>query len=383
MAPLPSTTSLTRTKQSSNNSVGFLVGLYALCSSSLSIVNKWAILAIPYPSIVTACQFCTTSTVVLVLGKVGVLDVEPLETKKMCRMAPINVIFYLAIFTNGKLLQYSTVETFIAFRSLTPILVSCLDTVVRGEPAPSPRTILTLIAIAAGAASYARDDANFDARGYAWACAYLVIIVTEMVYAKHVTATIGLSTWGLVLYQNVIALTLAPVAAVATGELARFKDAATHLILLQQTSDTSQTPPSLGSQSQANALEKAALAASSSSSHQHLEERRYLRRRLLGGDTGRISPDYAVPIVASCVLAVGISFAGWGARSSVSATQFTVLGVACKLATVAINIAVWEHHAPLLAQLSILLCIFASVLYQQSAKKDKEVKLRKLATDSA
>ena len=250
----------------------------------------------------------------------------------MMKMVPINIIFYLAIFTNGKVLQYSTVETFIAFRSLTPILVSLLDTTVRGEPAPSIRTMLSLVAIAAGAGLYARDDDNYNALGYAWALGYLVIITLEMVYAKHITGTIGLSTWGLVLYQNVIALTLAPVAAVATGELSQMVNAVAEL-----------------------------------------DQRSLLRghqRHLTSFQS--IQPDFLLPLTLSCGLAVGISFAGWGARSAITATQFTVLGVACKLATVAINLLVWDHHAPGLAQLSIILCIFASVLYQQSAKIDKE-----------
>ena len=61
-----------------------------------------------------------------------------------------------------------------------------------------------------------------------------------------------------------------------------------------------------------------------------------------------------------------------------------MLGVACKLATVAINVLAWSHHASLGAQASIVLCIVASVLYQQSAKRaraaaNKEAALRKLA----
>lgn len=303
-----------------------LTVMYAACSSSLSIVNKWAILTLPYPSLVTACQFLTTASSVFTFGKLGVLDVEPLQRDKLARMAPINVVFYLAIFTNGKVLQYSTVETFIAFRSLTPLLVAALDTIVRGEPRPSLRTGACLLAIAAGAATYACDDTNFSFHAYAWACAYLVIIVAEMVYAKHITSTINLSTWGLVLYQNCIALALAPFASIATGE-------ASHILNL-----------------------------------------------LVGGhDHGKTVNAHAlVPLVASCLLGVGISFAGWGARSSISATQFTVLGVACKLATVAINLLVWSHHASHLSQIAIVTCIIASVLYQQSHTSDRNAtKLQK------
>lgn len=38
-------------------------------------------------------------------------SIRPLQKDKLIKMAPINVIFYLAIFSNGKVLQYSNVET--------------------------------------------------------------------------------------------------------------------------------------------------------------------------------------------------------------------------------------------------------------------------------
>lgn len=68
----------TVTNEPSPTRVAVLVVMYAACSSSLSIVNKWAIMKVPYPSIVTACQFLTTSTTVLTLGRY--LDVEALDS---------------------------------------------------------------------------------------------------------------------------------------------------------------------------------------------------------------------------------------------------------------------------------------------------------------
>ena len=130
-------------------------------------MNKWALLALPFPGVVTACQFLTTAVVVYFLGKFRVVDVDAFRWEKLKAMAPINVVFYLAIFTNGQVLTYSTVETFIAFRSLTPLLVSGVDTLVRGEAPPSRRTAACLLLIALGAVSYARDDANFSVRGRA------------------------------------------------------------------------------------------------------------------------------------------------------------------------------------------------------------------------
>ena len=257
-------------------------------------MNKWALLGLPYPGLVTACQFLTTAVVVSIAGTLKYIDVEPLRKDKLMQMAPINIVFYLAIFTNGQVLKYATVETFIAFRSLTPLLVSALDTVVRGEPAPSRRTLCCLCAIALGAASYAHNDARITPAGYAWGVVYLSIIVTEMVYAKHVTATIQLSTWSLVLYQNTIALFLWPFASLISGEFQSLR-------LLVQTPEAESEP--------------------------------------------LMTMTTLVPLLLSCVLAIGISFSAWGTRSAVSATQFTVLGVACKLATVAINVLAWSHHA--------------------------------------
>ena len=264
-------------------------------------MNKWALLALPFPGVVTACQFLTTAVVVYLLGKFRVVDVDAFRWEKLRAMAPINVVFYLAIFTNGQVLTYSTVETFIAFRSLTPLLVSGVDTLVRGEAPPSRRTAACLLLIALGAVSYARDDANFSARGYAWACVYLVVIVTEMVYAKHVTATINLSTWGLVLYQNAIAVALWPLASFLSGE---FK--ALSLLLNAKPGEPLDSP--------------------------------------FARDVPPLGLSTLVPLATSCVLAIGISFSAWGTRSVISATQFTVLGVACKLATVAINVLARSHH---------------------------------------
>ncbi|KAJ8603100.1 hypothetical protein CTAYLR_006689 [Chrysophaeum taylorii] len=324
---VPLTAEVTRGNpdKSSPERVVALVVLYASCSSSLSIVNKWAILWVPFPGVVTACQFLATALFVYVLGKLDVLTVEPLEKDKLVRMAPINIIFYLAIFTNGKVLQYSTVETFVAFRSLAPLLVACVDTIIRREPMPSLRTVICLVMIAIGAATYAYDDTNFNVAGYVWAAVYLVVIVTEMVYAKHITSTIGLSTWGLVLYQNTIALFIFPFASICTGE---FTEIARVAGLIPKATPLSRTSP------------EPTISA-------------------------------VLPLFLSCVLGTGISFAGWGTRSAISATQFTVLGVACKLATILMNVLVWNHHASLYAQFSIVICIVSSVAYQQCAQRDK------------
>lgn len=41
-------------------------------------------------------------------------------------------------------------------------------------------------------------------------------------------------------------------------------------------------------------------------------------------------PATLFPVLVTCILGAAISFGAWGARSQLSATSFTVLGVACK-----------------------------------------------------
>ena len=291
----------------------FIPLLYASVSSTLSIANKWAMLYFPYAGLLTACQFMFTVIVVTTLGASGKLKLEALSWETAKKVAPINFVFYAAIFTNTKLLQTSTVETYIAFRSATPLLVCLFDTLFRGQPRPSSRTVSCLVGILIGAFLYAKADDNFSVEVYGWAFAYLAIITFEMIYAKHVVSSFGIGTWDLVRYQNLIAVLIWPFVSVLSGEMAKITQFAEH-------------PP---------------------------------------------SGEALFPVAVTCVLGVLISFGGWGTRSQLSATSFTVLGVACKLATVGINLTVWEHHASYAAQAPILLCMLSSVAYTQSAKKDQ------------
>ena len=59
-------------------------------------------------------------------------------------------LFYISIFTNTKVLQYANVDTFIVFRSTTPILVQPLEIIFLKRPAPPLKAVLCLVLIAVG-----------------------------------------------------------------------------------------------------------------------------------------------------------------------------------------------------------------------------------------
>ncbi|ONM54175.1 GDP-mannose transporter GONST4 [Zea mays] len=133
-----------------------------------------------------------------------------------------------------------------------------------------------------------------------------------MVYIKHIVTSLGLNTWGFVLYNNFLSLMLAPVFWFLTGE------------------------------------HRSVFAA--------MESR----------GEGWFQLDAVVAVALSCVFGLLISFFGFAARRAVSATAFTVTGVVNKFLTVAINVMIWDKHASAYGSVCLLFTILGGVLYQQS-----------------
>uniref|UniRef100_A0A0E0B183 Uncharacterized protein n=1 Tax=Oryza glumipatula TaxID=40148 RepID=A0A0E0B183_9ORYZ len=146
---------------------------YALCSSLLAIINKYAVTKFGYPALLTALQYLTSAGGVWILGKLGFLCHDPFNLENAKKFAPAAIVFYLAIFTNTNLLYHANVDTFIVFRSLTPLLVAIADTAFRKQPCPSKLTFLSLVVILGGAVGYVITDSAFSLTAYSWALAYL------------------------------------------------------------------------------------------------------------------------------------------------------------------------------------------------------------------
>ncbi|XP_050876534.1 GDP-fucose transporter 1 [Lathyrus oleraceus] len=251
---------------------GLVIG-YAPCSSLLAIINKYAITQFNYPGLLTALQYLTSALGVYLFGKLGFLHHDPFTIPIAKKFFPAALVFFLAIFTNTNLLRHANVDTFIVFRSLAPLLVALADTAFRGQPSPSNLTFFSLVVILAGAVGYVATDSGFTLTAYSWAFAYLVTITTEMVYIKHMVMSLGLNTWGFVLYNNVLSLMIAPFFWFLTGENFEVSNAINS---------------STGSLFEMNAF---------------------------------------LAVSLSCVFGLLISFFGFAARKAVSATAFTVTGV--------------------------------------------------------
>lgn len=270
----------------------------------------------PYPGALTALQYFTSAFGVVIFGWLKLLEHDKLDLVTMWRFLPAAFMFYLSLFTNSELLLHANVDTFIVFRSVVPIFVAIGETLFLHQPWPKLKTWLSLATIFGGSLVYVMTDYQFSMKAYMWALAYLVSMSIDFVYIKHVVMTIGLNTWGLVLYNNLEALMLFPVELLVMGELKKIE-------------------------------------------HEIRDESDWHSLGVL------------LPVGLSCLFGLAISFFGFSCRKAISATGFTVLGIVNKLLTVVINLVVWDKHSTLVGTIGLLICMSGGIMYQRSTTKPK------------
>lgn len=291
--------------------------LYSCASASMLLVNKVCLEALPAPGLLSVVQFAFSAVFIMGMKLSGVAVVDDFEWRKV-RMYLLYVAQFVAgIYTNMKALQYSNVDTVIVFRATCPLLVCVLEWAFLGRELPSARPALSLLVVVAGAAGYVNADTAFRLMGvkaYRWVVAYTVVTATSMAYGKVLVGPDMkfLTMWGPTQYTNVLSILPMLAIALLSDELAK--------------------------------VETVVWTAKS-----------------------------VLLLLASCVVGLAISFGGWWCRSLVTATCFTVLGVANKMATVLVNMVVWDQHASATGVLWLSVCLLGAAAYQQAPMRDEEV----------
>ena len=240
----------------------------------------------------------------------GCVPADQFEWRKVKPYLLYVAMFVSTIYTNMRALEESNVETIIVFRAACPLVVCILDWAFLGRQLPSMRSGLSLLVVLSGCLGYVLTDRAFKLNGWAayqWVGAYFVIISFEMAYGKHIVGPhLGFaSMWGPTLYTNFISIPPMLTIGLLTHEETKLHDAqltATSITLL----------------------------------------------------------------VLSCIIGVAISYLGWRARSLVTATCYTVLGVANKMLTVLANAMVWDQHASLTGVMFLVVCLLGATGYKQA-----------------
>jgi len=294
--------------------VAFTVGLYVVMSSSMLVINKLAVTFLPAPTLVLFAQLLTSALAAVGLNAMGVVEADELQADKVKRFYIVALVFLGTIFANMKTLQYANVETFIVFRSSTPLLIAVLDYMCLGREMPSYRSLGSLMFVTMGAIGYVMTDKEFHVNAYTWVMVWFVVFAVDMVYIKFVVDTVPMTNWGRVYYQNLLALPPLLCLGLFTGEV--------------------QSALTIGQEGIEPAFQ-------------------WTQNSLLA-------------LGASCLCGVGMSYSGFRLRKEVSATSFTVIGILCKLGTVAVNVMIWDKHASATGLGFLLVCMVAGFFYQQA-----------------
>lgn len=293
---------------------------YMFCSSLMLVVNKLTMHFIPTPALVLSTQLAFASGSILVAAKVfHCIKIDDFSASQLLHFAPYVAAFILCLYSNGKTLEHANVETIIVFRSCSPLLVSIMDWAFLGRQFPSLRSAFALVLLIVSALGYVQQDGQFLLQGisaYYWAMLYLLTVVLEMVYGKHILSGLQLSSpvWSAALCTN--GLSVLPM------------------------------------------LSLAALAG---------------EPRKLAGGAGMQAAGLGL-LACSCALGIGIAWTTWDCRNKVSATTFTLIGVSCKLLTVLINALIWDKHASAAGMAWLLLVLTASTMYEQAPLRQEPLK---------
>jgi solute carrier family 35 len=297
-----------------------LLVLYFVSSSSLLVLNKVAIKAIPNASLLLFTQLGSTVVIVAAPALVGKarINFKP-EGKVVRAYSTVAVVFLATIYSNFQVIHSIGINPFVVLRCSTPLMVSILDWAFMGRTLPDWKSALALSGILSSGSMYARlkiADPGFDANGTGdansglwWSAIWLVSFLLDMVYIKYVVEAYPCSGSERTLYQNFLALPILVVLLNVGAEK--------HSVL-----------------EAANAPQSAWLA-----------------------------------VVLTCFAGAALSFTGMSLRTELSATLFTVLGIVCKMASTLLNEIFVEPERDLARLACIAAVIISSSFYKQAPLK--------------
>lgn len=299
-----------------------LLFLYFLSSSSLLVLNKIAISAIPNAALLLFVQLLSTVLIVLVkdfLEKQKTTFIPSLQYVRA--YASVAFVFLATIYSNFHVIHAIGVNSFIVLRCSTPLMVSVLDWLFMGRTLPQPSSLFALVGIAVSASMYAHlkfldpsatrttDEARVLTHGLCWSVLWTVSFLLDMVYIKFIIEAYPCSNSERTIYQNFLALPFL-------------------LVLMAMQTEAKWGDVVL------NATPRAYLA-----------------------------------VISTCIAGAVLSFTGMSLRSEYSATFFTVLGIICKMASTLLNELFVEPEGDVFRLLCIAAVILSSAFYRQAPLK--------------
>ena len=277
----------------------------------MSLVNKSALLVFPHPNLLVLVQYSVAAVALSCASFFGVFSVKTLSMDKFQGVGVLALFFHLGIWSNSQVMHHGNVDTFIAFRGCVPLVVALLEQFLLPLKAKriNAESAISLSAIFVTSVGFGVADDKFNVLAYLWGVFATLTIAAESLWVKRLFDTNDFSFWEISLLNNSLSAVYAfcfEIARLFTGFASEFND----------------------------------VVVSSAS--------------------------FAWPLFLSCCAGIAMSVSAFAVRKELSATSFSVLGVANKFLTIAFNSLAWAHHSSLKSRILLALGILATVTYQQS-----------------
>jgi len=295
--------------------VGLSCGFYMACSAGMMIINKMVLRALPLPMTVVMIQMATTVIWLCVTSTTLHFG----SVRDLMRWAlSIPILFTFMLASSMLALDLASMGAIVVFRNIAPLITLAIERALQEKIELDVATILAMATIVGGVLLYALNDINFSALGLACVTFNMIASVVERVLQRKMIAVdpIDVSKTGMMLLNNSVALLPMTVLLAAFGEPQKW----------------------------------------------------YLVREM--------TPHQWALLVASCVNAGAISWAGINAQGYVTATTFMVLTNVNKFAVIAFGIFVLGESRSWQAVVGCCTALGGGLLYARARSQLSEAPRR-------
>jgi GDP-mannose transporter len=282
-----------------------IIVLYCIIGSSLSVINKVVVTYIPCPNFILFCQFASTSIMLLMADAAKVIEVEELTRPIAVAFVPLTLSFFLLLLAGMEVMKRAPLETFIAVKSVTPVVFALNEYVFLGRAFPTAKSLLALSGIVIGAVTYVNVDVFSSPAAYAFCAVFITAAVAEGLIAKHTIDKIPLNNWSRSFIINLLSIPLALGLFLSSKE---YED----LMNVQFTTKS------------------------------------------------------VILLVSSCVIGLGMSFSTMWIRETLSATSVSVVATCNKFLSEGVNWLIWDKHTTVQGTYAILIIMTCGIFYEQA-----------------
>jgi drug/metabolite transporter (DMT)-like permease len=200
---------------SENGSKLFAMCFYAFSSITMTLINKGAVKALPFPYFLCLIQNIVTLAIGTVVGvrvapnhaKLGLQMTRRMTRQILYTWLPALLLFVTMLISSMSAMKHITVPSVLVFRALTPLVTAAFAMQILEErPPPSEWGALAIIVV--GALCYLTSDPTFSLPGYLWMVINLASAALYHVYVKHTINKLEPTTMDLVVLNNALSLPL-------------------------------------------------------------------------------------------------------------------------------------------------------------------------------